>query len=64
MRFCRKIGASLADDHGNSQRADFHRPVYPVDKVKLDKWFKPDEIARAKEMMKGKWGEVLARTGR
>jgi hypothetical protein len=38
--------------------------VYPVDKVKLDKWFKPDEIARAKEMMKGKWGEVLARTGR
>jgi chemotaxis protein histidine kinase CheA len=21
MRFCRKIGASLADDHGNSQRA-------------------------------------------
>jgi len=43
---------------------DFHRPVYPVDKVKLDKWFKPDEIARAKEMMKGKWGEVLARTGR
>jgi hypothetical protein len=23
MRFCRKIGASLADDHGNSQRARF-----------------------------------------
>ena len=23
MRFCRKIGASLADDHGNSQRAEF-----------------------------------------
>jgi hypothetical protein len=22
MRFCRKIGASLADDHGNSQRAE------------------------------------------
>ncbi len=43
---------------------DFHRPVYPVDRVDLNKWFKPDEIAKAKEMMKGKWGEVLARTGR
>ncbi len=43
---------------------DFHRPVYPVDKVNLEKWFKPADIARAKEMMKGKWGEVLARTGR
>jgi UbiD family decarboxylase len=43
---------------------DFHRPVYPVDRVDLHKWFKPDEIARAKEMMKGTWGEVLARTGR
>ncbi|MBI3536998.1 MAG: UbiD family decarboxylase [Chloroflexi bacterium] len=43
---------------------DFHRPVYPVDRVKLEKFFKPEDIARAKEMMKGKWGEVLARTGR
>ncbi len=43
---------------------DFHRPVYPVDRVNLSKWFKPEEIARAKELMKGTWGEVLARTGR
>ena len=26
MRFCRKIGASLADDHGNSQRAEIIVP--------------------------------------
>ncbi len=43
---------------------DFHRPVYPVDRVQLSQWFKPEEIARAKELMKGQWGEVLARTGR
>ncbi len=43
---------------------DFHRPVYPVDRVDLNKWFKPEEIAHAKELMKGTWGEVLARTGR
>lgn len=43
---------------------DFHRPVYPVERVDPKNWFKSDEIARAKEMMKGKWGEVLARTGR
>jgi 4-hydroxy-3-polyprenylbenzoate decarboxylase len=43
---------------------DFHRPVYPVERVDPKNWFKPDEIVRAKEMMKGKWGEVLARTGR
>ncbi len=42
---------------------DFHRPVYPVDRVDLNKWFQPDEIARAKSLMKG-WAEVLARTGR
>jgi predicted nucleic acid-binding protein len=30
MRFCRKIGASLADDHGNSQRAkDFGPAAVP-----------------------------------
>ncbi len=43
---------------------DFHRPVYPVDRVDLAHWFKPQEIAKAKELMKGTWGEVLARTGR
>ncbi|MDE3090722.1 MAG: UbiD family decarboxylase [Chloroflexota bacterium] len=43
---------------------DFHRPVYPVDRVDLSKWFKPDEIARAKELLTGTWCEVLARTGR
>lgn len=42
---------------------DFQRPVYPVDRVDLNKWFKPAEIERAKSRMRG-WVESLARTGR
>jgi len=42
---------------------DFHRPVYPVDRVDLKKWFGDSDIGRAKSLMKG-WVESLARTGR
>ncbi len=61
-RFEGGMGIDATVPYGYEQ--DFHRPVYPVDRVDLNKWFKPDEIARAKQVMKGKWGEVLARTGR
>jgi gallate decarboxylase subunit C len=42
---------------------DFHRPVYPIDRVDPAKFFPAEDIARAKARMKG-WVEVLARTGR
>jgi gallate decarboxylase subunit C len=42
---------------------DFHRPVYPVDRVDPRKFFSDVDIARAKSRMRG-WVEVLARTGR
>ena len=42
---------------------DFARPIYPVDRVDLKKWFSDAEIARGKSVMRG-WVEVLARTGR
>src|SRR6266851_4935050 len=42
---------------------DFHRPVYPIDKVDPLKFFSQSELDRAKERMHG-WVEVLARTGR
>ena len=41
---------------------DFHRPVYPIDKVDPLKFFSQAELDRAKERMHG-WVEVLARTG-
>ncbi len=42
---------------------DFHRPVYPVDRVDLGQWFTPAQIADARSRMHG-WVESLARTGR
>jgi len=42
---------------------DFHRPVYPIDRVDPQRFFSQSEIARAKGRMRG-WVEVLARTGR
>lgn len=42
---------------------DFHRPVYPVDKVRAEDFFKPEDIANAKSRMHG-WLLSLARTGR
>ncbi len=42
---------------------DFQRPVYPIERVDVGKWFGPDDIAKAKGQMKG-WVELLSRTGR
>jgi 4-hydroxy-3-polyprenylbenzoate decarboxylase len=42
---------------------DFHRPVYPVERVDVHNWFKPADIAKAKSLMSG-WSEVLSRNGR
>ena len=42
---------------------DFARPLYPIDRVELSRWFSPSDLERGKAMMKG-WVEVLARTGR
>lgn len=42
---------------------DFHRPVYPVDKVDPLKFFSKSDVERARQRMRG-WVEVLARTGR
>jgi 4-hydroxy-3-polyprenylbenzoate decarboxylase len=42
---------------------DFQRPVYPVDKVDLRKWFDDTDVDRAKSFMQG-WVLSLARTGR
>ncbi len=42
---------------------DFHRPVYPVDRVDVNKWFTSQQVAQARSLMKG-WSEVLSRNGR
>jgi 4-hydroxy-3-polyprenylbenzoate decarboxylase len=42
---------------------DFHRPVYPIDRVSPEKFFSAADIAKARGRMRG-WVEVLARTGR
>ena len=42
---------------------DFQRPVYPIDKVDPHKFFTSEQVAKAKERVRG-WLEVLARTGR
>ena len=42
---------------------DFQRPVYPIDKIDLGKWFDAKDIERGKAQMRG-WVESLARTGR
>ena len=43
--------------------SDFMRPVYPVDKIDLKKWFSEKDIQNAKARMQG-WVHSLARTGR
>jgi gallate decarboxylase subunit C len=43
--------------------SDFARPVYPVDRVDLSRWFSAAQLERGRAMMNG-WVEVLARTGR
>jgi 3-polyprenyl-4-hydroxybenzoate decarboxylase len=42
---------------------DFMRPVYPVDRVKLEDFFTKEQIANAKGRLHG-WTEILAKTGR
>jgi len=42
---------------------DFQRPVYPIERIDLGKWFASKDIERAKAQMRG-WVESLARTGR
>jgi 4-hydroxy-3-polyprenylbenzoate decarboxylase len=42
---------------------DFHRPVYPVDRVKPEDFFSKADVAKARARMEG-WVLSLARTGR
>jgi len=42
---------------------DFHRPVYPVDRVALEKFFTKEQIEKGKNSMSG-WAEALSKTGR
>ena len=42
---------------------DFHRPVYPIDKVRPEDFFTAEDIENAKSRMHG-WVVSLARTGR
>ena len=60
-RFEGGMGIDATVPYGYEQ--DFHRPVYPVDRVDPLKFFSKDEVSRAKERVKG-WMESLARTGR
>ena len=60
-RFEGGMGIDATVPYGYEQ--DFHRPVYPIDKVDPLKFFSQAELDRAKERMHG-WVEVLARTGR
>ena len=42
---------------------DFMRPVYPIDRVEVGKWFSQAEVDKARSLMRG-WVTSLARTGR
>ena len=55
------MGIDATVPYGYEQ--DFHRPVYPVDKVDPRRFFGEAELAQAKQRVRG-WMEVLARTGR
>jgi 4-hydroxy-3-polyprenylbenzoate decarboxylase len=44
---------------------DFMRPVYPIDRVDVSKWFDAETVTQGKEAMKtSTWAEVLAKSGR
>jgi UbiD family decarboxylase len=60
-RFEGGMGIDATVPYGFEQ--DFHRPVYPVDRVDPLKFFSKSDVERAKQRMHG-WVEVLARTGR
>jgi UbiD family decarboxylase len=55
------MGIDATVPYGYEQ--DFHRPVYPVDRVKPEDFFSSADIANAKSRMHG-WVLSLARTGR
>jgi 4-hydroxy-3-polyprenylbenzoate decarboxylase len=55
------MGIDATVPYGYEQ--DFHRPVYPVDRVKPEDFFTAGDIANAKSRMQG-WVLSLARTGR
>jgi len=60
-RFEGGMGIDATVPYGYEQ--DFHRPVYPIDKVKPEDFFTPEDIENAKSRMHG-WVLSLARTGR
>src|SRR5438094_2039185 len=60
-RFEGGMGIDATVPYGYEQ--DFHRPVYPIDKVDPLKFFSQSGLDRAKERMHG-WVKSLARTGR
>ena len=55
------MGIDATVPYGYEQ--DFHRPVYPIDKVKPEDFFTPEQIENARSRMTG-WVLSLARTGR
>ena len=55
------MGIDATVPYGYEQ--DFHRPVYPIDRVKPQDFFDEDQIAKMKSRMAG-WVLSLARTGR
>jgi len=55
------MGIDATVPYGYEQ--DFHRPVYPIDRVKPEDFFAAPDIARMKSRMAG-WVLSLARTGR
>ena len=42
---------------------DFQRPVYPIRRVGLEKFFSAEQIAKGRSLMRG-WAEALSRSGR
>jgi 4-hydroxy-3-polyprenylbenzoate decarboxylase len=55
------MGSDATVPYGYEQ--DFHRPVYPIDRVKPEDFFDSRDIAKMKSRMAG-WVLSLARTGR
>ncbi len=55
------MGIDATVPYGYEQ--DFHRPVYPIDRVKPEDFFTPEQIENATSRMEG-WVLSLARTGR
>lgn len=43
---------------------DFHRPVYAVEKVPLERFFSREQIEKGRKYMTDVWARILAKTGR